>query len=352
MAREVALYKALLPHLGGVTFVTYGDASDLEFSARLDGIQIVCNRWRLPPHWYQRFLTYFPASWHRGKTIVKSNQMAGADLALAVASRLGKPFIARCGYLYSDFIEKDFGPKSVQASRAVALETLVFGKADRIVLTTEAMRQTVMRRYSVAPQKIRIIPNYVKTDHFAPRESQDVAKNHGQFRILFVGRLKEQKNLFTLFHAVAQIDVELWLVGDGPLKTELENLAKKNHINVRFFGNVPHDDLPHIMWQADLFILPSHYEGHPKALLEAMSCGMAVIGTHVPGIREVISHKKNGILCPENVTGIRQAIQSLMGDPQLRSHLGENARKHVLATVDLERTVNHELAVLREILID
>lgn len=112
---------------------------------------------------------------------------------------------------------------------------------------------------------------------------------------------------------------------------------------------VSHIELPYCLNQASLLVLPSFHEGHPKALPEAMTCGLAVIGTEVPGIREVIRHDERGYLCGSSPEEIRSAIQDVLGDADLRVRMGRNAREFVVEHFALERVVEMELALLSEV---
>jgi glycosyltransferase involved in cell wall biosynthesis len=344
--REVALYRRLQEHGVQVSFVTYGDAPDLTYADRLPGIRILCNRWGLSQKWYIRFVSWlYPLLWYR-LTVFKSNQVQGADVALRVARRFGKRFIARCGYLYSEFMERQHGPDSSEAQRACVLEREVFTTADRVVVTTPAMRYAVLQRYQVPAERVTIIPNYVETNLFCPVPDD----HHSPGRICFVGRLEEQKNPFALLEAIRDLnDVELLVVGNGSLGKQLYEETNTKELPVRFLGNVPHRQLPGILNSAALFILPSRYEGHPKTLMEAMACGLPVIGTNVPGIREIIRHRENGYLCGTSPQEIRAAIQDVLGDANLRGRMGRNAREFVVEHFALERVLEMELALLEEL---
>ncbi len=344
--REVALYRLIRPHVHNTTFVTYGGASDLHYTQQLDGISIICNRWNLPRWFYNLLISrVYPLSW-RGGVVLKSNQVQGADIPMLVARRFGKKFIARCGYLYSDFMERQHGPNSSEARRAQSLEQKVFRAADRVVVTTPAMRDSVMGRHKVSKERVRVIPNYVQTDLFRPNSnSRDRSR-----RICFVGRLDEQKNPLALLEAIRGLDIELIMVGDGSLGERLRMEASTNGLQVRFLGNVPHRELPEILNSATLFVLPSHYEGHPKTFLEAMASGTPVIGTNVPGIRDLIRHRETGYLCDSSPEAIRAAIQDVLGDTDLRARMGRNARAFVVEHFALEKIVQKELALLEELL--
>jgi len=168
-------------------------------------------------------------------------------------------------------------------------------------------------------------------------------------RICFIGRLAEQKNLPTLFTAIQGLDVELVIAGGGHLRPKLENQAATLGLNVRFLGNVPHLELPGLVSGSALFVLPSLYEGHPKTLLEAMACGAPVIGTDVPGIREVIEDGKTGLLCEPTAEGLRESISALLADAALRKTLGAAARQQVVHENSLDRIVDQEDALLQEL---
>ena len=346
LEREVALYKALQPYLGEVSFITYGDRNDLKYKETLKGIQILCNRWGFPNRFYCWLLmNFYPLFWKKA-TIVKSNQIQGADIALKAAQRAGKKFIARCGYLYSDFMERRYGKDSQQAYKARLIEEKIFLGADQIVVTTPLTKQMILDRYKTHPEKVAVIPNYVLTDMFRPIERKEERSGN---RVCFVGRLDEQKNLSALFEALKGLDVELVIVGSGPLRKELEEKAHKNGILVEFLGNIPHRQLPQILNSCDLFILPSLYEGHPKALLEAMACGLPVIGTDVPGIRELITHRETGYLSGTSPEEIREAIKEVLADRPLRERMGRNAREFIVENFSLGRILRMELELLQEL---
>lgn len=345
LQREVALYDALQPYLNSITFVTYGDWRDLSYADQLKGIRIICNRFRLPEAFYIRLLPFFYPSLFQGHVVCKSNQLPGALRALKVAHRAGKRFIARCGYLPSNIARWRGGADSIRAKRMRLMESSVCRGADRVVVTTPVMRQIIVEQYGIEPGKIRIIPNYVETDRFKPLPG---TRKPGT--LCFVGRLDEEKNLSALFDAVNGLNIELHIIGGGNLQKKLMDKSRKNEIKVRFLGNVPNAELPHYLNRASLFILPSHIEHHPKALLEAMACGLPVIGTDVPGIREVISHRDNGYLCGTSPQEIRAAIQDVLGDVQMCARMGSNAREYVVKHCALETVKEMELALYEELL--
>ncbi|MBW1676054.1 MAG: glycosyltransferase family 4 protein [Deltaproteobacteria bacterium] len=344
--REVAIYRRLQECGVQVSFVTYGDASDLRYADRFPGICILCNRWGLSPKRYERWLPLLHG-WHLWRAgIYKTNQTNGADMALRAARLFRKPLIARCGYMWSSLVRSravggDFGEVEVASS----LERKVFTAADGVVVTTAAMKKYVIETYALPADKVHVIPNYVLNHIFTPRS--DPSPN-GR-RICFIGRISPEKNPMGLLEAVHGLDVELVMIGDGPLREKLRAKAKHSGVNLCLIGNLPHHELARYLNKADIFVLPSPHEGHPKTLLEAMACGRPVIGTNVPGIREIIRHRETGYLCGTSPEEIRLAIQDVLADADLGARMGRNAREFVVENFALERVVETELALLQEL---
>jgi glycosyltransferase involved in cell wall biosynthesis len=144
-------------------------------------------------------------------------------------------------------------------------------------------------------------------------------------------------------------DAKLVVIGNGPLRDELTREAKESGIDVQFLGSLPNYELPSELNRSEIFVLPSSYEGHPKALLEAMACGLPVIGTDVPGIREVIDHGQTGYLCQPTPEDVKRAITQVLGDKELSRQMGERARQFVVENYSIEKVLEQELAVLNSL---
>jgi glycosyltransferase involved in cell wall biosynthesis len=343
LEREIAIYKRLLRRGFAVSFVTYGGATDLEYSDQLDGIHILCNQTGLSPEVYENTLCSLHGDSLSSCHVMKTNQIYGADLALSACQTFKKPLVARCGYLWSQNAAREHGPTSEAAAIAREVEEKVFRGADRVVVTTAAMREDVLLRIPDAASKVAVIPNYVDTKVFRPQPGV-----RDETTLIFVGRIAPEKNLAALLEAIEPLQVKLTIIGEGKIRPELQRHFASLDGRINWEGNVPNSELPAHFNRAGIFVLPSFYEGHPKALIEAMACGLPVIGADSPGIREIIHHEETGYLCNIDPAGIRKAIQELLASPTLRARMGQNAREYVIGNYSLDKIAESELALLME----
>lgn len=270
----------------------------------------------------------------------------GAIPAMQAKRRFGIPFVTTYGYKYHRFAALE--GHRITGFLLRFLEPLVLRQATAVIVTTRELQTYVQRR--TAAQQVYLIPNGVDTAVFKPAPPQ----NHTPQKptILFVGRLNPQKNLFQLLDAVAQVQApcHLRIVGDGPLRKPLAEKAQSLTISYQFDDTVPHHELPAIFQSADLFVLPSLIEGHPKVLLEAMSCGLPCIVSDSEGNRTLIQHNQNGLLAQRgNGRQLAPHIDQLLTSPKLAAHLGQAARQHILAHYDIHQLIQQEITLLRSL---
>lgn len=223
--------------------------------------------------------------------IFKTNQIDGSWAAVLAKWLYRKPLVARSGYTWSLLIKKHNAAKCKQKLIGL-IERFAYKNATIAVLTSKEQADYISQRYSISEEKLRVIPNYINTQLFTPRKSVDRYTD----RIVFVGRLNKEKNLSHLIEAITKTNLTLDIYGQGDIRTELEEQAKKLNAKVNFMGTVPNDELPNILNRYRYFILPSFYEGMPKSLLEALACGLVCIGTNSGGISEIIEDGTNGYL--------------------------------------------------------
>ena len=163
-----------------------------------------------------------------------------------------------------------------------------------------------------------------------------VKKNTKENYILYVGRLSYRKGLFDLLdcakHICQNYNISFFLVGKGELEGKLRKKIKDEKLQdkIILLGHVNREELIQLYQDGKIFVLPSHYEGLPTVLLEAMSCGLPVVSTSVSGCVEVVKHMYNGLLIPaRSPKSMSEAIALLLEDYKLSIKLGENARKTI-----------------------
>ncbi len=161
---------------------------------------------------------------------------------------------------------------------------------------------------------------------------------NSQCRLLFVGSLVPGKGVHHLIEALSQVvreekAVRLQVIGDGSEKKHLERQINRHGLNlvVEFVGVQSPDQIPHWMNKSDCLVLPSLWEGTPNVVLEAMSCGLPVVASDLPGIREVMRHGEHGLLSkPEDVHGLAQNLLTIVRNKGFRFQMGERGREEII----------------------
>lgn len=271
-------------------------------------------------------------------SIYKTNQVKGSELAIRLGKNFNKPIIVRSGYLPS------LHPQPGDEKFINKIEEKALINANLFFVSSLEDKQYLQKKYPIFKEKIKVVPNYVNIKIFKPRSIKK------RYDIIYIGRGSKQKNLMLLLKALLvlrnqNIQIKTLMIGNCNQKEDLVTFAEKNGLGIEWKGGVPSKLLPHYLNQAKLFILPSKYEGHPKALLEAMSCGLMCVGMNVVGVKEVIDHKKNGFLSPQNPRKLAQLILELLKNKRIREYCGHNARKKIVNYFSLEKIMKKEISL-------
>jgi colanic acid/amylovoran biosynthesis glycosyltransferase len=182
------------------------------------------------------------------------------------------------------------------------------------------------------------------------------ASRDEQVRILTVARLVQIKGLDYLLKALAEIvpanpNVILTIAGDGPLRADLEALARQLNLqeHVEFLGGVEQERVRQLMSQAHIFVLPSittpdsAQEGIPLVLMEAMASGLPVVTTRYSCMPELVNEGKSGYLVPEkDPVALAQAVKALIVDPEVREKFGSAGHEFVKQGFNI-RVLNNRL---------
>ena len=351
--REVALYNKLCNYFKKIFFFTYDKSVDNKLRNYLDEkIEIIL----MPGIFFNKnrkiqYIAYIIYSFlmpfiHRKyflkSDFIKTNQMRGAWSALIAKMFFRKKLIARAGYIWSKFAIQNNDNKLVILIIKL-IEKIVYKFANVVISSSKKDKEYVEARNKVTDKSV-LIKNYVDTENFRPMNLQKKAAS-----LCFIGRLEAQKNLFELLKSLMNSEYNLSIVGDGSLKDDLVEFAREKKIKAEFPGIVSNERLPQLLNQHEVFILPSVYEGMPKSLLEAMACGLPVIGNDVEGINEVIVNNSNGLLCKEDAASIRKTIDFLIKDSDLKNNLGKNARETIIKDFSLDSVLRKEIEVYEQL---
>lgn len=222
------------------------------------------------------------------------------------------------------------------------VEILAFKMADTTAVTTERLGEDVKKH--TRKDKIYLLPNYVDIDHFRRVEIEKVRN-----LLIFVGRLHPEKNLHRLLEVMKELpEFKIWIIGDGELREELMDIKNKNEMgNVEFLGLIPNEELPTYLNKAEAFIMVSHQEGHPKALIEAMACELPCIGTNVDGIKDVIKDGETGLLCDKTVEDIKDCILKMFSDREKMKKMGKRAREFVVENYSMDKIIERRIKLIK-----
>lgn len=218
------------------------------------------------------------------------------------------------------------------------LKFLLIGSSNIITISNATFKASL--NIGLSENKLDIIPFGVDTSFYKPL---DVDKDEEIFQILSVGYLIERKGFMYLISSIKEVlkehkNIRLRIVGSGPQEQQIKNHISKlnleNHVEI--IGNISDEDLLNMYNSSDLFILPSiidsqgNTEGLGVVLIEAMACGVPVIGSNIGGITDIIQDGENGLLTSQkDVIGISKSIIKLIEDPDLREKISYNGYKRV-----------------------
>ena len=241
-------------------------------------------------------------------------------------------------------------PDVVSPLRRAANRLLFDRLADAVNACCGFSARALCRVDGFAGERIEVIDNGIELERYGPAVNRaDLRARLGlepnRLYITAVARLHPVKDHATLLAAFAQVatvrdDADLLLVGDGPLRTDLEKQASALGVaeRVRFLG--VRNDVPALLRAADVFALTSVSEAASLTLLEAMASELPVVVTAVGGNPEIVRDGREGLLAPRgDASAIAAALLQLLGAPDMRRRMGEAGRERVRQRYQLDQTI-------------
>lgn len=237
---------------------------------------------------------------------------------------------------------------------------LVYSIIDRLTMTlnthvvavSNGVKDFLVRWQRINPDKITTIYNGVDVEKYTDTTGFEKLRNLFGLRgdiptIGVTARLTRQKGLDIFLQAAKYIlqngrQAQFLLVGDGPSRGELEDLAKKLEIEQYIIFTGFRTDIPAILGLLDIFVMSSRWEGLGLSIIEAMLAGKPVVASNVDGIPEVVLDQETGILIPPGAPkALADAICTLLDSPEKRREMGERGRQRAIRDFSIDRMVRN-----------
>jgi glycosyltransferase involved in cell wall biosynthesis len=219
------------------------------------------------------------------------------------------------------------------------LQRAAYSAAHRVVANSQAAAAR-LRAERVPDQKITVIPNGIDPSIFPAREYSMRPR-----RIAMVACLREEKRIDVLVRAASRIlarhpEAEFLIAGDGTCRDQLMTLARETGVMHRFHFLGHRDDVPAVLAQADVFVLPSRSEASPNSVIEAMAAGLPVVATNVGGIPELVAEGQTGrLVAPGDPEALAGALLDMLEHPERAADFGRAGRRRIEDTYSFDRMV-------------
>jgi glycosyltransferase involved in cell wall biosynthesis len=262
---------------------------------------------------------------------------------------------------YRDIVVGDIGYLSQSALGGRSILNFL-RKSDAYYQILSNRSYSYLTSHGFSAEHIVHIPNGIDAVKFRPDPERRPDPDRPERNILCVARLQYPKGIDVLLHAWgrmmhapaewrAHLKPKLLLVGEGPLRSQLERIAQELRIqdSVEFLGL--RRDIIDLLQQSWGFVMPSRWEGMPNALLEAMACGLPCVATRVSGSEDIVLDGVNGLLVnPEQPSELAQALRRIIEDVDVSQRLGWEGRATVTSDYQLSTVVEQCLKLYRRLL--
>lgn len=307
------------------------------------GVTLLANTMGLHRYLYALLAPWLHRKKLRGVRVMRVSQATGALPAFFMRLFLKIPAVITYGYDYVLFA----GTRGKIATWLARLhESIGRRTADFWITTTQELVALLQDRHQVDRDRIYLIPNGVNLNQFQEREHDE---DEDLRSLIFVGRLETQKNLFFLFDCVSataerfQTRLRLVVVGEGKLREALATHKISNLLKLELVGKVEQSRLTGFFRDSQLFVTASHFEGHPKAVIEAMASGLPVLGLDSPGVAPLLRAASQPVFA--DVEGFVAHFKRLL-DSRVRIEAATRAAKLARRDFDLEKNIMLETELL------
>jgi len=226
-----------------------------------------------------------------------------------------------------------------------------------IICVSDYDRRLAIRYRIVSSKKLITIHNGVEFPENNVVKKERVPGRE-KTQIIFVGRFSAQKDPILLLEALNELPdslrdrFELTMIGGGQKGSEIREFVETHSLSdrVRVLGSLPRHDVFSLLREADIFVLISHWEGFPRSILEAMSCGLPIIASDVGGVREAVTPECGILVNRGDQEGITQALIQLIENPEQRKSMGAESYKKARNDFALETMLKKTHDLYKEVL--
>lgn len=354
LGRYYGYFQALCDLGMRINLLSYAGRSELEYAPSSPDIKVLCNSFGLSDRTYWRRVHQLHALPLLRSDVIRSREIHGIRAALRSHWAWGMPIICRMGFMWSTSLETMQEIQPEQLQEAYDYERYVFSKVTHNMPSTLDLAEAIAKRQPAAVGKITVVSFHVDCDLFKPIKSEK------RYDLVYVGYLYRIKNLEATLEAVERTGATIAIIGESsvdaegnPQEPEVAERLKARfgdlYGRIHWLGRMPNEDLPAYINQAKALILCSYSEGLPRVMLEALACGIPVIGSKVGGLASTLRHEETGYLCETDVDSIAHAIETVLSQPRLIEKMGANARKFALETYSMPAIARQEYELLADI---
>ncbi len=212
-----------------------------------------------------------------------------------------------------------------------SVQRAICNRYDAIIAPSKYMKGTLVKYSGVESSKIHVVYNAIRSHSYSEGDIDKLRKrllDGSKYSVISACRMVPWKGVEYLIEAFKTLpgDIRLILIGDGPIKEDLQKRSKG--LNIKFLNKVPHSQIQKYIQASDVYALPSIYEPSALALLDCLVTQTPIIATNVGGTPEIISDGKTGLLIKDrNPEAIAHSIQRLLSEEELYNKIKDNQKK-------------------------
>lgn len=248
-------------------------------------------------------------------------------------------------WVHNDLSKENWG--KLFFGNDITAQEAAYNRLSEIIHVSCGVKEAFNKTFKIAPTVSQhVVYNIVDVDDINRKAMLPMETPRKTDRFVFInsGRMVSQKKQARLVEAARILDArgydfEIWILGDGPLREDVEALVDKYNLRdkIKLFGFIS-NPYPYLK-RADVFVLSSSQEGFPIVVCEALALGKPIVATKVVGPTELLDNSKYGILVNEDVESIAEAMESIMTSSELRERYSKAAAERS-GMFDISRTMN------------